>query len=128
MEKMNWSTSLHPLGGIKIIVDKNCYTEKVTHRAIAVAVDVHRPNKVKPIYKVKRFVKRTPRAYMVKDLGLIVHPEIYSAIQKKMSDSVLEQERKAFASLLGVDTSPLQPKGLTLSDLQDVIKRFETGV
>jgi hypothetical protein len=65
---------------------------------------------------------------MVKGLGLVVHPEIYDVIQKKMSDGILEQERKVFASMLGADSSPPQPKGLTLSDLLDTIKRFETGV
>jgi hypothetical protein len=121
---MNWSTSLYPLGGIRIVVDKNCYTEKRTHRAVAIYVDLRRPNKVKPIYKMKWFVKRRPAAYMVKGIGLIVHPEIYDAIQKKMSNSIVEQERKALMSIYGVSGEP-QSKGLTLSDLQDVIKRFE---
>ena len=88
-------------------------------------VDVRRPNKVKPLYKVKRFVKRRPRAYIVKGIGLVVHPEIYSAIQKKMSDVIIQQERKALASIFGVPDVPPQSNGLTLSDLEDVIKRFD---
>lgn len=121
---MNWQTSLYPLGGVKIIVDKFCYTEKRTWRAVAVVIDVRRPNKVKPIYKNKLFIERKPRAYMVKGLGIVMHPDIYAAIQRKMSDSIIQQERKAFMSAFGIPDVPPKPKGLTLSDLEDLIKRF----
>lgn len=122
---MNWQTYTSPLGGMRIIVDKNCFTTKVTYRAVAVVVDVRRPNKVKPIYKLKRFEKKTPIAYLVKGLGLVVHPSIYAEIQKKLRDSVIEQERNLFMTAFGAQPQEPQPKGLTLSDLQDAIKKID---
>jgi len=123
---MNWQTSMMPLGGMKIFVDNNCVTEKVTYRAVAVVVDARRPNKVKPIYKLKRFVKRTPRMYMVKGVGIIVHPEIYNALTKKLSDSVIDNTNKLIMSSLGLPTlAPPAPRGLTIADLQDLVKRFD---
>jgi len=84
--------------GTKIIVSNLAVERKVKYRAVAVVVDVRRPNKVKPIYKVKRFETVKPIAYMVKGVGLIVHPYIYKKLQEQMSKSILEQERKLFFS------------------------------
>lgn len=119
----SWQMSYQSFGGTKIIVDKFCYTEKRTWRAVAVVIDVRRPNKVKPIYKKKLFIERKPRAYMVQGLGLVMHPEIYAAVQRKISESVIQQERRAIMSAFGIPDAP-QPKGLMLSDLEDLIKRF----
>ena len=123
---MNWQT-ISAIGGTRIIVDHYCYTTKVKYRAVAVVVDVRRPNRVKPIYKLKRFETKTPRAHLVEGLGLVVHPEIYAALQKKLRDSVIEQERSVFMSVFGIPAMPTppQPKGLTLSDLQDAIKKID---
>ena len=121
---MNWQT-ISAIGGTRIIVDKYCYTTKVKYRAVAVVVDVRRPNRVKPIYKLKRFETKTPRAYLVKGLGLVVHPDIYEAIQKKLRDSAIEQERNLFMSAFGAQPQEPQPKALTLSDLQDAIKKID---
>jgi len=123
---MNWQTSMMPLAAMNIFVDKNCVTEKVTYRAVAIVVDVRRPNNVKPIYKVKRFVKRTPRAYKVEGMGIVMHPDIYNALIRKIGESVAEQERKLVLSALGIPTlAPPVPRGLTLADLEDAIKRFD---
>jgi hypothetical protein len=122
---MNYSSFTQHLTGTKVIVDKNCYTEKRVWRAVAVVVDVRRPNRVKPIYKKKLFVTRKPRAYMVKGLGFVMHPDIYAAVQRKLSDSIIQQERKSFMAALGISDGPPQPTGLTLADLEDVIKKFE---
>jgi hypothetical protein len=119
---MNWKQELM---GVKIFVDKNCFTEKVKYRAVAVAVDVNRPNKVKPLFKRKRFVTRTPRAYMVKGVGLIVHPEIYQKIQRQMSDSILKQEREALASVFGVPNFFNYPSNLTLSNIEEALRRIK---
>jgi hypothetical protein len=86
--------------GMKVIVSDLAVERKVKHRAVAV-VDVRRPNKVKPIYKLKRFETVKPIAYMVKGVGLIVHPTIYKKLQEQMSNSIKEQERKMFFSTFG---------------------------
>lgn len=124
MGVLNWQTSNQIFGGTKIIVDKFCYSEKRIWRAVAVVIDVRRPNRVKPIYKRKLFIERKPLAYLVKGLGLVVHPDIYAAIQRKLGESVVQQERRAIMSSFGIPDTPPQPKGLTLSDLEDLIKRF----
>lgn len=105
----------------KIIVDPNAYTEKVKYRAVAVVVDVRRPNKVKPIYKTKRFVIRKPRAYRVKGVGLIVHPEIYDWIVRRMRSSITEQERRLVADILGVSSSQMQ-SSLTMANIAAALK------
>ena len=87
--------------GTKVIVSDLAVERKVKYRAVAVVVDVRRPNKVKPIYKLKRFETVKPIAYMVKGVGLIVHPAIYKKLQEQMSNSIKEQERKMFFSMLG---------------------------
>ena len=86
----------------KEIISSLAVERKVTYRAVAVVVDVRRPNKVKPIYKRKRFETVKPIAYMVKGIGLIVHPDIYKKLQEQMSNSILEQERKIFFSTFGI--------------------------
>ena len=79
---MNWTTSLM---GIKIIESRFCVEQKVKHRAVAVVVDVRRPNKVKPIFKRKIFVTEKPIAYMLKNENtLVAHPDFLRAVEKKM--------------------------------------------
>lgn len=121
---MNWQTSTL-LSGMKIIVDKFCYSEKRKWRAVAVVIDLRRPNKVKPIYKRKLFIERKPRAYMVQGVGIVMHPEIYAAVQKKMSDSIIQQERAMFTSVFGIQDPPPQPKGLSLADFEDLLRSYE---
>jgi len=87
--------------GTKVIVSPNAYTEKRTWRAVAVVVDIHRPNKVKPIYKKKLFIERKPRAYLVKGIGLIIHPDMYNKLQEHIMDSIRKQEREVFFSTFG---------------------------
>ena len=87
--------------GTKIIVSHLAVERKVKYRAVAVVVDVRRPNKVKPIYKVKRFETVKPIAYMVKGVDLIVHPDIYKKLQEQMSKSILDQKRKLFFPAFG---------------------------
>lgn len=87
--------------GTKIIVSDLAVERKVKYRAVAIVVDQRRPNKVKPIYKRKRFETVKPIAYMVKGVGLIVHPDIYKKLQEQMSKSIMEQERKMFFSAFG---------------------------
>jgi hypothetical protein len=87
--------------GTKIIVSNLAVEEKVKYRAVAVVVDQRRPNKVKPIYKRKRFVTRKPIAYKVEGVGLIVHSDIYKKLQEQMSQSIMEQERKMFFDAFG---------------------------
>ena len=87
--------------GVKIIVSDLAVERKVQYRAVAVVVDKRRPNKVKPIYKRKRFETVKPLIYMVKGVGLIVHPDIYRKIQEQMTKSIMEQERKMFFSGFG---------------------------
>jgi len=123
---MNWQISTKAFGGLRIVVDNNCFTRKITYRAVAVVVDVRRPNRVKPIYKQKRFEKIIPRVYKIHDM-IVMHPTIYDAILKQMSRSIIEQERKALMSVYGIPDMPPQPKGLTLSDLDAVIKKFDAG-
>ncbi len=93
------------VSGMKVFVDKNCYTEIVKRRAVAVVVDARRPNRVKPIYKMKTFRTRIPRAYMVKGVGVIMHPEIYNRLQAQITDSFMKQEREAIASAFGVPSA-----------------------
>ena len=87
--------------GTKIIVSNLAVERKVKYRAVAVVVDKRRPNKVKPIFKLKRFETVKPIAYMVKGVGLIVHPDIYRKLQEQMSKSIRDQERKMFLSVFG---------------------------
>lgn len=115
---LQWNYTHQLIGGMKIIVDKFCYTEKRKYRAVAIAVDIRRPNRVKPMYKRKLFIERKPSMYMVKGLGIVMHPEIYAMVQRKMDEMVIEQERKMIFAAFGMDTSP-QPKGLTMADLRD---------
>lgn len=111
--------------GTKVIVDKNCYTEKRVWRAVAIVVDVRRPNKVKPLYKKKLFVTRKPAANMVKGVGLIVHPDIYSRIQDKMRGEIIKQNERMIASAFGVPERLLEPTSFSLSTLEEAVKRFK---
>lgn len=121
---MNWTQSFQSFGGTKIIVDKFAYTEKRVWRAVAIVTDKNRPNKVKPIYKRKLFIERKPCAYMVKGVGLIVHPEIYAAIQNRMRKSAEEQQRKMITSIFGLSEVPPLPSSLSVSDLKDLMKKY----
>lgn len=123
---MNWHTSILPIGE-KVFIDKNCFTEKVTYRAVAVVVDIRRPNRVKPIYKVKRFVKRKPAAYFIKGIGFVVHPDIYTAMQRLLADSVEENQRKMIYSAFGVQEA-VPPSSLSISELKELIKKYTDGM
>lgn len=99
---MNWTTHFR---GMKVIESRLCVERKVTRRAVAIVVDVNRPNKVKPIYKMKRFVTEKPTAYLLKDQNtLVAHPDFLRAVQKKMGDqmqkSIDEQIRELFTGKL----------------------------
>lgn len=100
MLPVQWTTHYT---GTKVIVSHLAVERKVKWRAVAVVVDQRRPNKVKPIYKLKRFETVKPIAYMVKGVGLIVHPDIYKKLQEHMSKSILDQERKLFMSAFGIE-------------------------
>lgn len=98
VKNITWQTSLM---GTKIIESRFCVERKVKHRAVAVVVDVRRPNKVKPIFKRKIFVTEKPIAYMLKNENtLIAHPDFLRAIEKKlgkqMQANIDEQIRNAF--------------------------------
>ena len=100
MKNVHWSTSLM---GIKIIESRFCVERKVKHRAVAVVVDVRRPNKVKPIFKKKTFVTEKPTAYFLKNENtLIAHPDFLRVVEKKMGRqmqaSIDEQLRNIFKS------------------------------
>jgi hypothetical protein len=95
---MNWTTHFR---GMKIIESRFAVERKVKRRAVAIVVDVNRPNKVKPIYKMKTFVTEKPIAYLLKDQNtLIAHPDFLRAVQKKMGEqmqkSIDEQLRDIF--------------------------------
>ena len=122
MDSITWKQEC---AGVKVIVDKFAYTEVRKWRAVAVVVDSRRPNRVKPIYKKKLFVTRIPRAYLVKGVGLIVHPDIYRRMQEQMTSSILEQERKAIASISGIPSSLMQPSSLTMSNIEEAVRRIE---
>jgi hypothetical protein len=106
--------------GTPVIVDKYAYSEKRTWRAVAVVVDKNRPNKVKPIFKRQLFIKRTPRAYLVKGVGLVVHPDIYQAMKEKMVKSMTKSINDM---ALGVGLSnTLQETTLTMDDFAKAFK------
>lgn len=87
--------------GTKVHVDRNAVERKVTYRAVAVATDQRRPNKVKPLYKRKRFVTEKPLAYMVKGMGLIIHPDLYAKVQAEMAKDIKKRSDEMIASLFG---------------------------
>ncbi len=107
----------------KVIVSPYACTEKVKHRAVAVVVDKRRPNQVKPIYKMKRFVTGTPCAYRVKGVGWIVHPAIHDAIMKQLHNSITEQERRIVADIFGLSNA--QPDSLTMAHLETALKKVD---
>ncbi len=111
----------------KVIVSPHAYTEKVKHRAVAVVVDKRRPNQVKPIYKMKRFVTRTPCAYRVKGVGWIVHPAIHDAIMKQLHNSITEQERRIVADIFGpaCEYVPAPPASLTMAHLEATLRKVD---
>jgi len=78
--------------GVKIIVSEHAVERKVKYRDVAVVIDARRPNRVKPIYKRKRFETTKPIAYMVKGVGLIIHPDLYKKLQVKIGESVMKQQ------------------------------------
>jgi hypothetical protein len=109
--------------GVKVIVDKNCFTRTVKYRAVAVVVDVNRPNKVKPIFKRKRFETRTPAAYMVKGVGLLIHPDIYRKVQEKVRDGIRQQEREIVSSIFGAPTR--NATSLSMANVEEALRRIE---
>lgn len=95
---MNWTTSFR---GLKVIESRFCVEQKIKRRAVAVVVDQRRPNKTKPIYKMKTFITTKPTAYLLKDQNtLVAHPDFLRAVQKKMGEqmqkSIDEQIRNLF--------------------------------
>lgn len=115
---MNYTGFTQGFSGIKVFTDPNCYTEKRVWRAVAVVVDVRRPNKVKPIYKKKLFITRTPRAYMVKGMGLIAHPDIIRRIQEQMAQDIDKQMRSYF----GLNGPAAPASTLTMADLEKAFR------
>ena len=100
VKNIPWSTSWT---GIKIIESRFCVERKVKRRAVAVVVDVRRPNKVKPIFKNKTFVTEKPTAYLLKnENALIVHPDLLRAIEKKMGKQMQADIDKQIRNLFGV--------------------------
>ena len=92
--------------GLKIIESRFCVERKVKRRAVAVVVDMRRPNKVKPIFKMRTFVTEKPAMYLLKnENALIVHPDLLRAIEKKMGKQmqadIEKQIKNAFYNLTG---------------------------
>lgn len=86
MESLHWSSSLM---GVRVIESRLCVERKVKHRAVAVVVDIRRPNKLKPIFKRKTFVTEKPTAYLLKNENtLVAHPDFLRAVQKKMGEQM----------------------------------------
>jgi hypothetical protein len=109
--------------GMPIIIDKFAYSEKVTYRAVAVVVDVNRPNRVKPIYKRVRFVKRTPRAYLVKGMGYVMHPDIYRALQKRIGESMRKSVDGMTRSMFGLSAA-MEQTTLTMDSFIEAWKKL----
>lgn len=98
MNNLNWTTTYR---GLKVITSVHCYDRKVKYRAVAVVVDQRRPNKVKPIFKRKRFETKTPTAYMMGDT-LVCHPDYLAAIQKKMGEQMQKSIEDEIRKLWGM--------------------------
>jgi hypothetical protein len=109
--------------GMPIIIDKFAYTEKVTYRAVAVVVDKNRPNRVKPMYKQVRFVKRTPRAYLVKGRGYVMHPDIYRALQKRIANTMRKSVDAMTSSFFGLNAATEQTT-LTMDSFIEAWKKL----
>lgn len=119
MQPISWTQHF---AGTPIIVDKFAYTEKRTWRAVAVVVDKRRPNSKKPIYKKKLFITRTPRAYLVKGVGLIVHPDIYNGLREKMAQSVNKSLDDMTRAMFGL-SNQIEQTTLTTEAFVDAWKK-----
>jgi len=74
------------IGGMKIIVDKNCYKEKTVVRGLA---DKRRPNNKKMLYRKVRI--KIPIAFLIKSTNtLVCAPEYY----EKMKQEIKKQEQE----------------------------------
>jgi hypothetical protein len=110
--------------GTPVIVDKFAYTEKRVWRAVAVVVDQRRPNKTKPIYKRKLFVTRIPRAYLVKGMGYVMHPDIYNRLQEKIREQATKSVNDMTRSVFGLGEATKQTT-LSMQDFAEALKLID---
>jgi hypothetical protein len=53
--------------------------------------------------------------------------EIDTTICARCGEDVIQQERKAIMAAYGISDQPPQPTSLTLTDLQNIVRRFSNG-
>lgn len=126
---IGWRTSFM---GLKVIESRMCVERKTARRAVAVVVDRRRPNKQKPIYKLKTFVTEKPVAYLLKDKNtLFAHPDFLRRVQKKMAEQMTAAVDDLARSLMvgqpsAATTAATPAKPLTGDDLKAMIKALKT--
>ena len=96
MQNITWKTTW---AGIKIIESRMCVEQKTKRRAVAIVVDKNRPNKVKPIYKMKTFTTTKPTAYLLNRNTLVAHPDFLRAVQEKMGKQMQADIEKQIKDL-----------------------------